>query len=115
MKQKKNKTPINNLKAGTFVKCNGSTLYIFRSITTYMEYPSLYDGIFIVERHPERTLNWTNLETYRSITRPKKKHVDNAIKLLKDHFKFKIIDNLSYIESLSILKNYNKCGIVVKD
>lgn len=114
MKLKKIKKTINNLKVGTFVKCNGSTLYVFKPMKIYMNYPS-EQGIFIIEKHPEKSLGWLELRTYNIISTPKRKHVVNAIKQIKDTFKFKDIDNLTYIENLNILKNYNKPAIVSKN
>jgi len=83
-------------------------------MNSYMNYPSL-DGLLIIERHPEKTLTWTDLKNYSFISKPKKKHIDNAIKQLKDTLKFQGIDNLSYVENLDILKNYLKSDIVEED
>src|SRR5579859_1902915 len=102
---------INDLKVGQFGKVNGSVVYRFK-ITQQSEnmWPSL-DGCFIVEKHPQKSLGWLDLETGTGtsiIDSPQHKHVSNTIKQLKDSLKFKLIDNLTYVENYAILKNYLK-------
>lgn len=112
MKIQKPKKSINSLKVGKFVKCNGSTLYIYKSKGKIPPMWSSLSGILTIERHPEKTLSWPDLNNYTFVSKPKKKHIDNAIKQVRDKFKLSGIDNLSYIENLNILKNYLKSDIV---
>lgn len=111
MKTKKTQKQINKLKVGTFVKCNSSILYIFKTMTKEQYFHS-FDGVLVIERHPEKTLSWGDLFIYVHIAKPKKKHIINTIKQVKDTYKYEAMDNLTYIENLDILKNLLKSDIV---
>lgn len=99
-----------DLKVGQFGKVNGSVIYRFRLEKTIF-FPST-EGCLTIEKHPEKTLGWFDCKTCELIELPQVKHINNAIKQIKDTLKFKGMDNLTYIENYSILKNYLKPVIV---
>jgi hypothetical protein len=126
---------LNNLEVGQFAERNKSVIYRYRNTIPIITTLWLFEknGLFIVERSPEVPIwqdtpkdNIDNAMVTSSkrdtstcnifyIEKPKKKHVDNAIKMLKDALKDKNIDNLTYIENLNILRNYLKTVIVSEE
>lgn len=116
---------IRDLKVGQFAERNESIVYRYQKSQIQL-YP-FADGLFIVQQSPEFRI-WQNTprETIaeklaptgqighdaNGIEVPQKKHVDNAIKMLKDYLNRGQIDNLTYVENYHILKNYLKPVIV---
>ena len=109
---------VSDLKVGQFAERNKNIIYRFKPKNISGGYPDWLNGIYHIDRNPEiplwhSTNGWTAREEYCNlINNPEKKHVDNAIRMLKDDLKKGGIDNLSYVENLSILKNYLKPDIV---
>lgn len=101
-----------DLKVGQFGKVNGSVVYRYRTESFQVIWFPSMDGCLIGERHPEKTLGWLDSKVCELIETPQTKHVNNAIKQIKDTLKFKGMDNLTYVENYSILKNYLKSDIV---
>ena len=110
---------IEDLSPGKFAKMNGSVVYRFKPVTQAY----WLDGVWIVEKHnhlstwdvPERLEEDGQNHFYViPIETPQKKHVDNALLMLKDALKHKQIDNLSYVENWNTLKNYLKSDIIKK-
>lgn len=101
-----------DLKVGQFGKVNGSIIYRFRLYNKFLILFPSTEGCLIIEKHPEKALGWFECKNCELIETPQTKHVSNAIKQLKDTLKFKSVDNLTYIENYSILKNYLKPVIV---
>jgi hypothetical protein len=102
---------VSELKIGQFAEVNRSIVYRYILINNTTMFPSL-DGLLIIERHPEKTLSWLDLQKGELIINPKEKHINNTKVQLKDMNKFKFLDNLTYIENLNILQNYLKSDIV---
>lgn len=118
------KIKIEDLLIGEFADVNGSIVYRYKPpISVGINPWAAMDYVWIIEKHNHKPL-WGGVEQDTDKTNhyygfpiksPEKKHVDQTIGLLHNALKDKHIDNLTYVENLNILKNYNKCGIVVKD
>jgi hypothetical protein len=124
---------LSNLKVGQFAERNKSVIYRYKNPKGEKLWFPWDDGLFTVERSPEAPIGITTTEdiiknamvtsskydnpsyNVSYIEKPKKKHVDNTIKMLKDALKDKNIDNLTYIENLNILRNYLKTVIVSEE
>lgn len=115
------KIPVSDLKVGNFANVNGSIIYRF-DIASSRNFWYDLTGCFTIEKHNHKVMGdwWVSLgddtESRRStysymvelIEKPKKKHVDNAIAMLKKDAKEHRVTGLQYLENYTILKDYLK-------
>jgi len=100
-----------NLPVGKFADQNGSVIYKYKSVTNNS------DGYWLIERHNHKSMHtkyvpienpkggyitWAYIVT--PIDKPEKKHIDQAICLLRKASKEGFIDGLCFLENLTTLK-----------
>ena len=109
------------LPIGKFASVNGSIVYRFEPYNTNLPwYTDPATGIFIVEVHNHLPMidAYNGYEPEKDpgtfgyycdpIDKPEKKHVDNAICMLKKAMAKKEINGLTYVDNYVTLKEYLK-------
>src|SRR5690348_14671402 len=100
---------IEKLQLGMFAEMNGSIVYKYNNKINHMAW--FPECIWVIEKHGHKPIYEARIEnedknvpsywTYfvNPVEIPKKKHIDNAICILKKAAKEKKIDGLSYLEN----------------
>lgn len=116
-------TRLTDLPVGKFASINGNIVYRYAPSNTGREdYPFLeLPGIYKIEDHGHLPMLASfgayesvdkDLATYGYycdvIDKPEKKHVDNAICILKKSMKDKKLNGLTYVDNYVTLKRYIK-------
>lgn len=108
------KIPLCELPIGKFADLNGSVIYRYESVTKDSGW---IPGCWLIEKHnhltpydelvnvaEENKYPWNWQYFVKPIDNPKKKHIDNAIAILRDSSKKGLISGLCYLEHINSLK-----------
>jgi hypothetical protein len=102
-------TPINEVPVGKFVRLAGNVVYVIKN-----NFKDNY-ALIPIEGHVSKDEAWdVKVYVYKRLN---KQWIERAKESLKDSslHKSPIVDNLTYIENLNILRNYLKPVIVSKE